>query len=318
MVKVIGHKTTLPPKTDGSPSHIHQVATMCPPMWAHWHHLANTIELVLPSAHPSPQHKWQIDRFSCVCAAHSRVLSRTLVPPGEYDWNCAHWRHLANMIELVLPLAHPSPQPKGQIDWFSHFCTAHGSKSLYFTMTLSPKIAPHLTLFLGPIQTHNPNVILIGSAVFAQMTAECSNTWQWDALSPLKIATFHGDLDSGPHLVHSSLGPPESSIQTTSRSVQPFLQGSLVWQTDWPTDHTTRSVTIDRITYVTAMRSKNLRRYRKGMRKDSCSLASCGKLGMDGPQHKSWDILLSIQFSFVHQREPEWYSSQRSVSVPCE
>jgi len=34
------------------------------------------------------------------------------------------------------------------------------------------------------------------------------------------------------HLTHSSLGPPESSTQTASRSVQLFLQGSLLWQTD--------------------------------------------------------------------------------------
>jgi len=36
---------------------IHQVAPMCRPMWAHWRQLANTIELMLPSAHPSPQPK---------------------------------------------------------------------------------------------------------------------------------------------------------------------------------------------------------------------------------------------------------------------
>jgi len=45
---------------------------MCLPMWAHWCHLANTIELVLPSAHPSPQSKWQIDQFSRSCTAHGR------------------------------------------------------------------------------------------------------------------------------------------------------------------------------------------------------------------------------------------------------
>ena len=45
-----------------------------------------------------------------------------------------HWRHLANTIELVLPSAHRSPQPKQQIDQFSRFCTAHGRKTLYFTM----------------------------------------------------------------------------------------------------------------------------------------------------------------------------------------
>jgi len=51
---------------------IRQVAPVCPPMWAHWRHLANTIERVLPSVHPSPQTKRQIDRFSCFCTAHGR------------------------------------------------------------------------------------------------------------------------------------------------------------------------------------------------------------------------------------------------------
>ena len=60
-----------------------------------------------------------------------------------------------------------------------------------------------------------------------------------------------GDLN--PDLIHGPLGPAKSSAQTASRSVQPFLQGSLVWQTD----HATRSLTMDRI-YVrsTTMRSK--------------------------------------------------------------
>ena len=33
----------------------------------------------------------------------------------------AHWRHLANTIELVLPWAHPSLQPKGYLDRFNRF-----------------------------------------------------------------------------------------------------------------------------------------------------------------------------------------------------
>jgi len=57
---------------DGRFSRIRQVAPMCPPMRAHWCHLANTIELVLPSVHPSPQPEWQIDRFSRFCTAHGR------------------------------------------------------------------------------------------------------------------------------------------------------------------------------------------------------------------------------------------------------
>jgi len=75
---------------------------------------------------------------------------------------------------------------------------------------------------------------------------------------PLKIARSHGGL--GSHLIHGSSGPPESSTQTASWSIQQFLQGSLLWQTDRQTDHhATRSVTIGRI-YVrsTAMRCGKL------------------------------------------------------------
>ena len=76
-----------------------------------------------------------------------------------------------------------------------------------------------------------PNGISICLALFAQMNAECHCTLQWDAPSPRKNCPFPwGNLD--PHLIRGSLGPPESPIQTASRSVQPFLQDSLVWQTD--------------------------------------------------------------------------------------
>jgi len=37
----------------------------------------------------------------------------------------AHWRYLENAMALVLPFAYLSPQPKRQINQFSHFCTAH-------------------------------------------------------------------------------------------------------------------------------------------------------------------------------------------------
>jgi len=64
-------------------------------------------------------------------------------------------------------------------------------------------------------------------------------------LSPLKIAPSFGDLH--PRLIHASLGPLVSTTQTTSRSVQPFLQGSRSWQTEQPSAHATPSVTIGRI-----------------------------------------------------------------------
>jgi len=80
---------------------------------------------------------------------------------------------------------------------------------------------PYLTL-LGPIRSHNPNGIPIGSAAFAQGTAECAYTLQRDGPFPLKIAPSHGDLD--PYLIHGVFGSPKSSTQTASRTVQPFCR----------------------------------------------------------------------------------------------
>jgi len=132
-------------------------------------------------------------------------------------------------------------------------------KLVAMAMSLSTYGPPSNTWFLRPIRAHNPNGISIGSAVFAQTTVECPHTLQWDAHFTPEICPFPcGDLD--PHLIHVFPGPPKSSTQTAARSVQPFLQGSLVWQTDRQTDHATRSVRIGCI-YVrsTALRPKNMR-----------------------------------------------------------
>jgi len=51
------------------------------------------------------------------------------------------------------------------------------------------------TSFVGPTWVLNPNGISIGSAVFAQLTAEYPYTLQRAALSSLKIALPVEDLD---------------------------------------------------------------------------------------------------------------------------
>jgi len=135
----------------------------------------------------------------------------------------AHWRHLANTTELVLPLAHPSPQPKRQIDQFSRFCTAHGRKSIYFTNG-RPFLQnchfswgsgpPSNLLFLGPVRAHNPNGITIGSAVFCIDDRRVSINFTMSRPFPRpQNCPFHLD----PHLIHGSLGLPESPTQTASR-----------------------------------------------------------------------------------------------------
>jgi len=71
--------------TDGWLNSIRQVVPMCLPMSARWHHMANTIEPVLLSAHPSPQSKRQIEPFSRSCTVHGRkslyLVTMGFLPP---------------------------------------------------------------------------------------------------------------------------------------------------------------------------------------------------------------------------------------------
>ena len=65
------------------------------------------------------------------------------------------------------------------------------------------------------------------------------------------------DLD--PHLTHGSLDPHESSLQTASRSVQPFLHSTCVRPAHTDTQTTLRmtSVAMVRICATHAMRPNN-------------------------------------------------------------
>jgi len=106
---------------------------------------------------------------------------------------------------------------------------------------------------LASTWVHNPNAILISLAIFAQLTTVSLGMPRY-VLSPKNCAFAWGSLD--PNLTLDSLDPPESTSQIAFWSVQLFLQGSLLWQTDWQTDHTTRSVTLGRI-YSTTLRPNN-------------------------------------------------------------
>ena len=73
------------------------------------------------------------------------------------------------------------------------------------------QVAPMCTCFSETTQVHTPNSISIGSAVFAQLTAQSRYSLQWAAPSPLplKITPSYGGSDS--HMIHGSLGPSEST-----------------------------------------------------------------------------------------------------------
>ena len=92
---------------------------------------------------------------------------------------------------------------------------------------------PSNTWFLGPIRTHNRNGVSIGSPVLHRWPQIVPILWNWTPLYPSKLPLPMEE--SRPSSNTCFPGQPESSTQMASRSVQPFLQDSLVWETDWQT-----------------------------------------------------------------------------------
>jgi len=137
----------------------------------------------------------------------------------------AHWRHSAN----VLPSVHQSPQPKWQINQFSHFCTAHGrvSMGMSFPLIIAPShewSGPHLIhASLGPVESITQTVSRSVQPFLHRSRQSVAILYNGPPLSPLKLQIPKGDL--GSHLTRDSLGPSEPTIQTASRSVQPFFSG---------------------------------------------------------------------------------------------
>ena len=144
----------------------------------------------------------------------------------------AHWRHLANTTELVLPWAHPSLHSTTQTaNWlvqpFLHRLQQNVS-ILYNGHRFRPKLRlpmggsgfPSNLWFLGPISAHIPKGISNGSAIFAQLTAQCPYSLQWAPLSPKNCAFARG---ASIQLMIPCASPSPQSKKTASWLVEPFL-----------------------------------------------------------------------------------------------
>ena len=107
--------------------HSHKASNFSPKIGCHGNlpqHRWTPIWHTIPTAHPSPQPKQHLDRFSRFCTDDRRVSlyftmgrpfapSKLPLPMGDL-----------NPIYMVL-WAHPSPRPKRHLDRCSRFCTAH-------------------------------------------------------------------------------------------------------------------------------------------------------------------------------------------------
>jgi len=85
---------------------------------------------------------------------------------------------ICTSIWCMVPWVHPTQLPKQQFDQFSRVCRAPAERPYTLPLSpLSPQIAyyhgesgpPSNIYFLGSTQVCNPNGILIGSAIFADL-----------------------------------------------------------------------------------------------------------------------------------------------------
>ena len=245
MVKVIRHKTALPQQTDGSV------------VFARWHQCA------LPCGHIGAT--WQIwlnlcfIRLTRVNNPNNKSISSAIFAQLTAECRWVDWRHLANTIEIE----HTGTIWSVRLNLrFLRPTRVHNSNSKSIAsavwaqlMAKSPNTLQWATLSptIGPSHGDlDPWFIIHDSLGYSEVKIQTASqsvlpflhSWPqsvpMDAPFPQNYPFPWGDLD--PHLKHGSLGLPESSTQTASRSVHLCLQGSLVWWTDRPTNRPHYSV----------------------------------------------------------------------------
>ena len=175
--------------------------------------------------------RWTVQSYSpdgAIVPSHED----TLAPPGGYDWTCSS----IGPPESTTQTANRSVLP---------FCTAHGRKSLYFTV--GAPFCQNCPFPWGHMDLQSLGQSEPTTQMAAPLVPPFLHRWPRSVPvlcngPPLPPQNCPLPWWCGPHLIHSSLGPLESSSQTSCRLVEPFLQGALVWQI-----RPSRSVTIGHI-----------------------------------------------------------------------
>jgi len=104
MVKLISQDRVA--AADGWFYHIRQVDPMCLPMWAHWRHVANMIELCFLRPNRVHNRNGKSIGLAVFAQLMARVLSGTLAPRGKYIEIVhigASWRIRLNLCFHCLP-----------------------------------------------------------------------------------------------------------------------------------------------------------------------------------------------------------------------
>ena len=103
---------------------------------------------MLPSAHPSPQPKRHLDRFS---HSHSSRQHRPACP-DMYVPSAKNCSLDLDRIYYMVPGVYPTQHPKRHLDRLSRFCTAHDRQFLYFTIGVL--VSQKLPFPMGDLDLH--------------------------------------------------------------------------------------------------------------------------------------------------------------------
>jgi len=176
-------------------------------------------------------HRCRTRLVQCYSAGDGNVSFHkgTVAPPGEYDWTCASFG----------PLQSTTETENGSVQPF-----LHSLRQKVPTIYNGHPCPPELPLPMGIWTSHVTHDAFRPCEPTTQMAPRSvqSSLHRW----PRSVSILYNGLPvfpsklplpmlvSGPHVIHGSLGPGKSGKQMSTWSFQPFLQGSLVWQTDRP------------------------------------------------------------------------------------
>jgi len=127
--------------------------------------------------------------------------------------NCSSHGGIWTPIQHLVPWSHPSPQPEQHLNRFSRFCMAHD----HDRQTDRPRY---------PICNNRLHLVVLQCGLI--VTSGQSNMTKKAKSPPHMDSSMVVDRcrQCAHHLIHASLGPPESKSQTASPSVEPCLHSS--------------------------------------------------------------------------------------------
>ena len=152
--------------------------------------------------------------------------------PWQYAWGARYWQYLHLSADHSNPLCNQLP---------SCYCSHKASYSNFsLKIGCHGNVRQHLWTPYNTIPTAHlspqPKLHLSWFSRFCTDDRRVSIYFTMGRPFPPKIAPSHGVSGRLSNIWFPGPSPPKSSTQTASWSVELYLQGSLVWQTDRQTD----------------------------------------------------------------------------------